>query len=81
MVIDCHMVITLILDRLKPIEPWLARNVINKAFINNWKQRATTKVVIVSTKSTQNGIDNTVLDSEISEFSNVSSFGGGSNNK
>ena len=41
--------ITLILDRLKPTEPWLTRNVINKAFINHRKQEAAVSVVVVRT--------------------------------
>ena len=63
--------ITLILDRLKPTEPWLTRNVINKAFINHRKQEAAVSVVVVRTSS----------NSEISGLSNVSSCGGGSSAK
>ena len=63
--------ITLILDRLKPKEPWLTRNLINKAFINHWKQEAAVSVVVVPTS----------LNSEISDLGNVSSCGGGSSTK
>ena len=66
--------ITSILHRLKPSEPWLTRNVINKAFIKHQKQVAGVNVVIVPTKAA----NESVIDSEISELSNVSSFEGAS---
>ena len=66
--------ITSILHRLKPTEPWLTRNVINKAFIKYRKQVAGVNVVIVPTKAA----NESVIDSEISELSNVSSFEGAS---
>ena len=41
--------ITLILDKLKPTEPWLTQNILNKAFMKYRKQEAAMKVVIVPT--------------------------------
>ena len=67
--------ITSILRRQKPTEPWLTRkNVINKAFINYRKQITGANVVIVPTKTSKNGTGKRVMDSEISELSNIKIF-------
>ena len=75
--------ISVILERLKPTEPWLTRNIINKAFIKYRKhgdvpkvEKAPQQVVVVAGQSKKNGSSSSMLDSEISDLSNVSSFEG-----
>ena len=78
--------ISVILERLKPTEPWLTRNIINKAFLN-YRKRNTPKVeetvhsapqqlVVVTGKSMKNDNSTSMIDSEILELSNVSNFEG-----
>ena len=67
--------ITLILERLKPTEPWLTRNIINKAFMKYRKQEGSVKVVVIP-NMTKTGTDESVIDSEMSDLSNVSSIRG-----
>ena len=78
--------ISVILKRLKPTEPWLTRNIINKAFLNYRKLDAPKvektshsvpqQLVVVPGKSMTNDNTPSMIDSEISELSNVSSFQG-----
>ena len=73
--------ITVILESLKPTEPWLTRNIINKAFLNYKKSNgagAPQQVIVVADKVNSKKDKNcsSVMDSEISDLSNVSSFEG-----
>ena len=71
--------IVVIFKRLKLTESRLRRNMINNALINYWKHSYSTPkqvVLVPETSAKKNGTTGSVLDSTISELSNVSSFNG-----